>query len=269
MIAPHATPHRLATGVSRTDSRTLSLHGAAAATLMVLLMVLLVMWPIPHLGFSVDLATGMITEVVPGSAADRAHLVVSDRIVGMYDYAWTDIERRLFLYPISWQAITSVPAHLERDGQILSVNIPADPPTLDFQVEKVAGDAIMAYWQGSDAPQAEGNLCAYQACYTALQLRGIVKQFVSKSENWPFPDFPLWLDLALATGPVAAGVLGAAKANPALLGDTANLAFRLEKMIGADSRATLLWMARLMSSSKDTSALIRWVLTRLKGVKSL
>lgn len=103
------------------------------------------------------------------------------------------------------------------------------------QVEKVAGDAIMAYWQGGDVPLAEGNLCAYQACYTALQLRGIVKTFISKAENWPFPDFPLWLDLALATGPVAAGVLGAAKANPALLGDTANLAFRLEKMIGADS----------------------------------
>lgn len=103
------------------------------------------------------------------------------------------------------------------------------------QVEKVAGDAIMAYWQGSDSPQSENNLCAYQACYTALQMRNAVKQISAKAENWPFPDFPLWLDVALATGPVAAGVLGAAKANPALLGDTANLAFRLEKMIGEDS----------------------------------
>ena len=37
--------------------------------------------------------------------------------------------------------------------------------------------------------------------------------------------------MALATGPVAAGALGHATGNPALLGDTANLVFRLEKLI--------------------------------------
>ncbi len=99
MIAPHATPTRLAAGVSSTDSHIMSLHGVAAGTLMVLLIALLVIWPIPYLGFSVDLATGTITEVVPGSAADRAQLVVADRIVGMYDYAWSDIERRTVSVP--------------------------------------------------------------------------------------------------------------------------------------------------------------------------
>jgi class 3 adenylate cyclase len=103
------------------------------------------------------------------------------------------------------------------------------------QVEKVAGDAIMAYWQGSDSPQAEGNMCAYQACYTALQMRTAVNEIAANKDSWPFPDYPLQVDVALATGPVAAGVLGSAKANPALLGDTANLAFRLEKMIGEDA----------------------------------
>ena len=99
------------------------------------------------------------------------------------------------------------------------------------QVEKIAGDAIMAYWQGADTPQSQANMCAYQACYTALQLRTLVSSIVERPENWPFPGHPLQVDVALATGPVAAGVLGAAKANPALLGDTANLAFRLEKLI--------------------------------------
>lgn len=103
------------------------------------------------------------------------------------------------------------------------------------QVEKVAGDAIMAYWQGSDSPQSQHNMCAYQACYTALQLKTAIQEIAARKESWPFPGHPLQVDVALATGPVAAGVLGAAKANPALLGDTANLAFRLEKMIGEDA----------------------------------
>jgi class 3 adenylate cyclase len=103
------------------------------------------------------------------------------------------------------------------------------------QVEKVAGDAIMAYWQGSDSPQNEHNMCAYQACYAALQVKNSVQTMAANPDSWPFEGFPLQVDIALATGPVAAGVLGSAKANPALLGDTANLAFRLEKLIGEDA----------------------------------
>ena len=40
--------------------------------------------------------------------------------------------------------------------------------------------------------------------------------------------------MALATGHVASGALGHSTGNPTLLGDTANLVFRLEKLIGAD-----------------------------------
>jgi class 3 adenylate cyclase len=103
------------------------------------------------------------------------------------------------------------------------------------QLEKIAGDAIMAYWQGDDSPGSESNMCAYQACYTALQMKKLVGDIAKNKDLWPFPDWPLHVDVALATGPVAAGVLGSAKANPALLGDTANLAFRLEKLIGPDA----------------------------------
>lgn len=104
------------------------------------------------------------------------------------------------------------------------------------QLEKIAGDAIMAYWQGGDTPASEHNVCAYQACYTALQMRDLVHKLAANTSVWPFGvDHPLQIDVALATGPVAAGILGASKANPALLGDTANLAFRLEKLIGPDT----------------------------------
>jgi class 3 adenylate cyclase len=103
------------------------------------------------------------------------------------------------------------------------------------QVEKVAGDAIMAYWQGADAPAPEYNICALQACYAALSMRELIEALAADPEVWPFANNPLQIDVAMATGPVASGVLGAARANPALLGDTANLAFRLEKLIGEDS----------------------------------
>jgi class 3 adenylate cyclase len=119
------------------------------------------------------------------------------------------------------------------------------------QVEKVAGDAIMAYWQGSDSPQSEHNMCAYQACYTALQVKNSVQEIARNKTSWPFEGFPLQVDVALATGPVAAGVLGSAKANPALLGDTANLAFRLEKMIGEDTPGDIIMDGATYELVKD------------------
>lgn len=97
------------------------------------------------------------------------------------------------------------------------------------QVEKIAGDAVMAYWQGDDRPGEDHNVCAYQACYAALKIRETVPQIAAN--DWPFPNFPLQVDIALATGPVATGVLGGGKSAMAVLGDTANLAFRMEKLI--------------------------------------
>ncbi len=119
------------------------------------------------------------------------------------------------------------------------------------QVEKIAGDAIMAYWQGDDSPHSETNMCAYQACYTALQLRNLVQHLAQRPESWPFPGHLLQVDVALATGPVAAGVLGSAQANPALLGDTANLAFRLEKLIGEDAPGDIIMDGATYELIKD------------------
>jgi class 3 adenylate cyclase len=132
------------------------------------------------------------------------------------------------------EAYSSQPERVMHAAQRVFQHLADEIKRQHGQVEKVAGDAIMAYWQGSDSPQSQHNMCAYQACYTALQMKNLVNQIAQRPDAWPFPEHPLEVDVALATGPVAAGVLGAAKANPALLGDTANLAFRLEKLIGAD-----------------------------------
>ncbi|MBU6451479.1 MAG: adenylate/guanylate cyclase domain-containing protein [Cyanobacteria bacterium REEB67] len=100
-------------------------------------------------------------------------------------------------------------------------------------LEKIAGDAIMAYWQGSDA-KTGGGLSACQACYTALKLKTLTNHLAGDRSVWPFLHHPLMIDMALATGPVASGKMGSSVSNPALLGDTANLVFRLEKLIGDD-----------------------------------
>ncbi len=102
------------------------------------------------------------------------------------------------------------------------------------QVEKIAGDAVMAYWQGDDKPGGDHNQCAYYSCAAALKIKEAVPNIVNNTEDWPFPNYPLQVDIALATGPVAAGVLGGGKSSMAVLGDTANLAFRMEKLISAD-----------------------------------
>jgi len=105
------------------------------------------------------------------------------------------------------------------------------------QLEKIAGDALMAYWHGDDSKSGQ-RLQAYQACYSALLLKDLAIAFATDNEYWPFPEHPLKLDMALATGPVAAGALGQS-GNPALLGDTANLVFRLEKLIGDEDAGNI------------------------------
>jgi class 3 adenylate cyclase len=101
------------------------------------------------------------------------------------------------------------------------------------QLEKIAGDALMAYWQGDDSKSGQ-RLQAEQACFSALRLQAMAIELAQNPQYWPFDNHPLKVDLALATGPVAAGALGQS-GNPALLGDTANLVFRLEKLIGDEN----------------------------------
>lgn len=96
------------------------------------------------------------------------------------------------------------------------------------QLEKILGDAIMAYWQEDEE---HPGTQAYQACLSALRLRSLVGILAQNPDYWPFSGHALKVDVALATGPVAAGALGHKEANPALLGDTANLAYRIEKLI--------------------------------------
>lgn len=107
------------------------------------------------------------------------------------------------------------------------------------QIEKIAGDAVMAYWS-APGNILENKVTCNKACLTAIKLKEVIQK-MSKDENiWPFKNHPLSFDIALATGPVAKGALGKSQGNPALLGDTANLAFRLEKLIEGDQSGKII-----------------------------
>jgi class 3 adenylate cyclase len=118
------------------------------------------------------------------------------------------------------------------------------------QLEKIAGDAIMAYWAGDNSSEG-ARIPAYQACHTALKLRELIGKLGKDTRMWPFEDYPLNLDIALATGPVAAGALGHSSGNPAVLGDTANLVFRLEKLIGDDRPGDIIVDGNTFTLSND------------------
>lgn len=117
------------------------------------------------------------------------------------------------------------------------------------QLDKIAGDAIMAYWH---ADPSAPNEHALKACQSALQLRSVIKTIARDRNYWPFPDFPLQLDMAIASGPVASGTLLYDEANQAVLGDTANLAFHLEKLIGEDNSGDVVVESRAYDLSKDS-----------------
>jgi class 3 adenylate cyclase len=102
------------------------------------------------------------------------------------------------------------------------------------QIEKIAGDAVMAYWHSEIEQLDKGKFSAYEACLSAIKLKRLIADCGGNPEYWPFKKHKLCFDIAIATGPVASGVSGEVRANPHLLGDTANLAFRLEKLIAED-----------------------------------
>ena len=109
------------------------------------------------------------------------------------------------------------------------------------QLEKIAGDAIMAYWKpdnGVDSASASVHQ-AVLACGTALELSALTAQLAKNSNYWPFPKNRFALDIAVATGPVASGAIGHGNESPQLLGDTANLVFKLEKLIGDEGNGDI------------------------------
>ena len=91
-------------------------------------------------------------------------------------------------------------------------------------VDKFIGDAIMAFW-GAPLPLADH---AMLACEAALEMQAAMRPL---KEAWEAQGFPrISARIGLHTGPVVAGNVGSKKRfNYTVMGDTVNLAARLER----------------------------------------
>jgi adenylate cyclase len=96
-------------------------------------------------------------------------------------------------------------------------------------LKEYQGDAIFAFWE--EKPDAPGQH-AIDACAAALALRSETLALAQDPSAWIFPDFPLEMDWALASGSVMISSLGRGRPTGlSMIGDAVNLAFRLEKLI--------------------------------------
>ena len=88
-------------------------------------------------------------------------------------------------------------------------------------IDNVAGDGLMVYWR--DAPPAEQ---ARQALESALAIRdGLERLNARQQADWP----PLRMGLGIHAGLLLAGSFGQARRRYTILGEVANLAFRIER----------------------------------------
>jgi class 3 adenylate cyclase len=96
-------------------------------------------------------------------------------------------------------------------------------------VKEYQGDAVLAFWEG-DARGAQ----AIRACRAALALEPLAREIAQHPSRWPFPDHPLEMDFALATGLVLIDSFG--KGQPtglSMMGEPVVRAFRIEKFANA------------------------------------
>ena len=95
-------------------------------------------------------------------------------------------------------------------------------------LKEYQGDAIFAFWE--EKPENRGRQ-ALEACAAALALRDEARRLANDTGLWLFPDFPLAMDWALATGSVTLASMGGRRPTGlSMVGDVVNLAFRLEKL---------------------------------------
>ncbi len=122
----------------------------AAFTLMVIVGITMLLWPIESLGFRIDLSTHMVEGVVRGSAADMSGLKAGDKILELYNHPFDDVITSASA--IQWlRALNhAIPVVVDRNGQLVRMDILRRPASMadSLYVGAVTGLALCCWLTG-------------------------------------------------------------------------------------------------------------------------
>ena len=128
---------------------------------------------------------------------------------------------------------TALSEELQRAVTGVFDRLSAEVLTQGGTVKEYQGDAILAYWEGN----ALGGQ-AVRACAAALALHDLATRIGKEPAAWPFPDHPLRMDWALATGLVLIDSFGAGQPTGlSMMGEPVVRAFRIEKFANDETGA--------------------------------
>jgi class 3 adenylate cyclase len=114
-------------------------------------------------------------------------------------------------------------------------------------VKEYQGDAIFAFWEEGSTENH-----ATDACRAAIALDELTGQLAKDGSVWAVEDFPLKMDWALATGPVAIeGLGGDHPAGLSMIGEPVVLAFRIEKFANDETGPIVTCPATMEKSSRS------------------
>jgi signal transduction histidine kinase len=168
------------------------------------------LWPLPDVGFTPDLATGEVVYVQPDSPAAQADVRPSDVVMMIYGYPWTALNDRLLVVPIPWRRGTPTPLVVLRDGATIDLTIRTDAPDPVLQAEK-AIRALIAFtcWMTGvllgASPRARDPALRRTAWFWVL-LGGTLGLYpLASIVSYPFTIAVLWMQCTVLA-PLAVAV---------------------------------------------------------------
>jgi two-component sensor histidine kinase len=96
-----------------------------------------VVWPVEHLGYSIDPRSGQVTQVAPGSTAALAGIQPGDQLQRIYGYPWTEAVFGWSQWRMVARSTTHVAVMVERAGETLNFELPRRPPETTHQIAKI------------------------------------------------------------------------------------------------------------------------------------
>lgn len=96
-----------------------------------------IVWPVEHLGYSIDPRSGQVTQVAPGSTAALAGIQPGDQLQRVYGYPWREAVFGWSQWRMVARSTTHVAVTVERAGETFSFDLPRRPPETTHQIAKI------------------------------------------------------------------------------------------------------------------------------------